>query len=437
LPILWCNSLKKQEVLEVNDLSVSAYNRPILKNITFTLNLGEALLITGRSGCGKTTLLRALTGIAKELYNLNVVGKIKIYGEKIHSSIEASKYIHYVVQEPWFSISAPYPISELFIYSCKNQQYIEYLAKTFSIYHKLWESSTNLSAGEAERIALIEAFASDKKIVLIDEATSYLDKKSKELIADTVKKLKEYGLSLIIVDHNVELWSRIADNILYIEDGYAKIFDDVYETPIYHQLLSLRKKYRELKINKNSEDKDTILEVYDLWYKYPDSNDYIIKSFNINAASGEVIWIKGSSGSGKTTLLKLLAGVLKPSRGYIKRPKNIQLIPENPLHYISNPIVIEELRNRIEIAKLVNLEGSLYTPIAFLSSGERRRLAIASAFMRQSKLLLVDEPTVGLDPWNALNILNIIHRLVKNGSTIVIASHSDEIGAIATNSYEV
>ena len=59
MPILWCNSLKKQEVLEVNELSVSAYDRPILKNITFTLNLGEALLITGKSGCGKTTLLRA------------------------------------------------------------------------------------------------------------------------------------------------------------------------------------------------------------------------------------------------------------------------------------------------------------------------------------------------------------------------------------------
>jgi energy-coupling factor transport system ATP-binding protein len=86
---------------------------------------------------------------------------------------------------------------------------------------------------------------------------------------------------------------------------------------------------------------------------------------------------------------------------------------------------------------MVGLEGRFDTPILRLSSGERRRLALASAYMRSPSLLLVDEPTVGLDPWNAARILELLVELASKGAGVVVATHSPGVGGIASKVVEV
>ena len=159
----------------------------------------------------------------------------------------------------------------------------------------------------------------------------------------------------------------------------------------------------------------------------------MLRGINLDVGEGEVLWIRGSSGCGKSTLLKVLAGILKPSRGYVERPRGVQLVPENPLLYLSAPTPREELGNNLEIARSLGLEDCLDTPILMLSSGERRRLAIASAYLRQPKALLIDEPTVGLDPWNARRVLTLIAKLASRGCSVVVASHGEELGLVASS----
>ncbi|MEM4442581.1 MAG: ATP-binding cassette domain-containing protein [Ignisphaera sp.] len=428
--------MREPKVLEVKDLKVEARGRTILNHISFSIDRGETLLILGRSGSGKTTLLRALTFIAKELFDMVIKGSIEIYGEKIHNSYSASKHIYYIVQEPWFSISTPYPYIEIMFYSGNNSQKIINMAKEFGIHNCLWSSTSSLSAGEIERIALLEAYISRKDVILIDEASSYLDTQSRYKIVKLVKKLKNSGVSTIVVDHDVELWRGVVDSVLYIDNGSAKIYEDPKETPIYDDLTKLNEYAEKLSPCSSNED-EIVIEARDVWFKYPDGERYVINGMDIDIEKGGITWIKGTSGSGKSTLLKILAGILKPVKGSIKRPKGIQFIPENPLYYISSPTPREELMNRIDIAKKFNLERALDTPIAMLSSGERRRLAIASAFIRQPKVLLIDEPTVGLDPWNAMHVLESLCLLAKHGCGIAVASHGEELRYISNKVIEL
>ena len=424
--------MKKPEALEVRNLFVKSSTKIILKNISFSLSEGEKLLVVGRSGSGKTTLLRSIVGIARELYNLHVQGAVTVYGEHINDAYKASKYLYYVPQEPWYSISSPYPIMDImFKNSGVSIDVVEEIARRIGVYNKLFDSAMNLSAGEAQRIALLEALVSNAKIVLIDEITSYLDKESVKNVIDAIKVASEYGVTVIVVDHDVFTWRGIIDKVLYIENGVGTLFEDPIQTPVYEDFKKLEEMLRN--IAKTGIGENKIFEVNNLWFKYPDSPEYILKNISFTVFSGELVWLRGSSGKGKSTLLKILAGVLKPSKGIVKKyARGIQLVPENPLHYISNPTAGDEIQWNVEIARIAGLENVLNTPIAFLSSGERRRLAIASAFIKQPKALLIDEPTVGLDPWNAIAILKLLTMLRERGSAIVVASHGAEIEHVAT-----
>ena len=423
--------MKKLEALEVRNLSVYTKTERILDNINLSLSEGERLLVVGRSGSGKTTLLRSITGIARDLYNLVVEGSVKVYGESILDVYEASKHFYYVPQEPWYSIASPYPVLDILFRGSTNFKLVEELAKKLGVYNKLFEASINLSAGEAQRIAILKALVSKAKILLIDEVTSYLDRESRKRVVEAIKTASEYGATVVVVDHDIELWRGYVDKVLYIDKGAATIYEDPVQTPIYEDYKSLESVLRG--VERGCLCGDEVVEVRGVWFRYPDSGEYVLKDISFSVYSGELVWVRGGSGRGKSTLLKILAGVLKPGKGVVRRfVESIQLVPENPLHYISNPLAGDEINWSIGLAKIAGLENVLKTPIAFLSSGERRRLAIASAFMRQPRVLLIDEPTVGLDPWNAASIIKLLISLQKMGSAIVVASHGEELEYVST-----
>ncbi len=425
--------MSERKVLELRRLSVASEDRRILDDITLDLYEGEVLLVAGRSGSGKTTLLRTIAGIAGELLGLRVEGFVRVCGEKPLKPENVAKHVFYVPQEPWFSISCPYPVYELLSYTSRTLEEVSKALRELGVEHKLWDSSTNLSAGEAQRVALAEAMLSEKKLVLVDEVTSYLDPESRRKAINAVRKLAEQGTAVIVVDHDVARWRGIASRVLYLENGRAKLFDDPLETPIYAELEKLKRSRIELDTASGAR----VLEARSLWYRYPDGEDFVLKGIDLEVRQGEILWIRGASGCGKSTLLKILAGILAPSRGWVERPRATQLVPENPLLYLSAPTPREELGDRVDLARSLGLEECLDTPILMLSSGERRRLAIASAYMREPRLLLIDEPTIGLDPWNARRVLELLAELARRGSGIAVASHGEELSVVATSILEV
>ena len=413
--------MSSERVVEVQSLSVSADSVEILRRVDFALSRGELLLVVGRSGSGKTTLLRALLGIAPEL-GLKVRGRVRVLGSA-PGDVRALQRIVYVPQEPWFAIASPYPLTELLTFTKARLSDIVEVCKRLGIVDKLESNTMHLSPGEVQRLLIAEARLSSSSLLIIDEATSYLDPEARREVAKLVRELVDEGAAAIVVDHDIDLWRGLHDRVLELYGGEARLLSDVVESRVFEELQELKRVLRGMRRCSAPSRGSPVLEVEDLWFRFPDADDYIIKGLTFSVLQGSMTLLKGVSGRGKTTLLRILAGLYRPTKGRVRVLSKPQLVPENPLLYLSSPTVAEELRGDLELAKMVGLEHRFHAPIGVLSSGERRRLAVASAFSRSPRVVLIDEPSVGLDPWSAIQIVRILDTLRRRGCAVVVASH--------------
>jgi ABC-type multidrug transport system ATPase subunit len=429
-------------LVEVRGLTVEADGVRLLGPASFSAGEGDIVLVTGPSGSGKTTLLRALTGSATKVFGLNVRGYVRVGGVHPSNTRELSRIAFYVPQEPWYALSTPYTLYEILLHTGLGVSEAEELLGRLGLRGKLLESTVWLSAGEAERLLYAEALASGRRVLLVDEVTSYLDPWGRRAVVRAAVEAASEGRLVVVVDHDVRLWRGIATKTLYVEGGSVSVYSDPAETPVYAELEGLQERLQSLRerllgLGGGCSGGEAVVEVEKLWFRYPDSRSYTIRGVSFTVCRGEIMWVRGVSGRGKTTLLKLLAGIFRPSRGRIVRRARGQLVPENPLLYLSEPTPREELQGNEALAGMVGLGGRLDTPILKLSSGERRRLALASAYARSPSLLLVDEPTVGLDPWNAVRVVELLAELASRGAAVVVATHSAELGSVASRVVEV
>uniref|UniRef100_A0A7C2VFW8 ATP-binding cassette domain-containing protein n=1 Tax=Ignisphaera aggregans TaxID=334771 RepID=A0A7C2VFW8_9CREN len=407
-----------RELLRVENLKIYAGTRPITSIDFFSVREGEVVLVTGSSGSGKTSMLRCIAGL-NNIFGLEFTGSITLNTD--------SRGLAYIPQEPWFGLVTPYPFIEIRCFG-SDGDFHRYL-ELFNVGHVLESNSVDLSAGEIQRILLIEALLSGSKLVLMDEITAYLDEASRKQIVETIEKVRnESRVSFIVVDHDVTLWKKSVDKVLYIDPkNGSRLYNDIEDLPIIYKIRSLYEEAEMIAkdIRRSSSEGETLIKVDGVWFRYPDSTRYVVRGLSIDVDRGDLVVIQGPSGSGKSTFLKLLAGMHRPSKGKIsRRYRDAQYVPENPLLYLSEPTPNDELKGDIEFAKEVALLDVLETPITRLSSGERRRLALASAMLRGADVIFIDEPSVGLDVENLVRLLRVVAKAVNRGVSIVMATHS-------------
>ena len=412
----------------------SRRGEPIVREASFELEEGDVALVIGRSGSGKTTILRALASVAQEVFGLRVEGAIRIFGERVSRS-SVAKHVSYVPQEPWSAIASPYPVIELTSFTRASRAEVEETLHRLGLEHVLEENTSSLSPGEIQRLLIAEAYLARTRLVIVDEALSYLDPRSRAIVIEMLRELAESGSIVIAVDHVVEYWRGVYTKVIHVENGVARAVDSIEDTGYPEALRKCVASFESLR--PKAQGRSVVAEARDLWFRYPDARDYVLRGVSLRAGEGSIVVIKGASGRGKSTLLRIVAGIYRASRGRVELRARPQLVPENPLLYISNPTPREELGNRIDIAEEAGLAHRMDTPIAFLSGGERRRLAIASAYLRSPKLLLLDEPSVGLDPWSALSIAKLLSTLASRGSAIVVATHDPYLAKLGTEVVEV
>ena len=422
------------EGLRVECLSArSAGGERILGCVDFEAKPGEIVLVAGKSGSGKTTLLRILAGLAG-LYGLEVEGSATCSSRDLAGG-GGLELAAYVPQEPWYSLASPYVAVELAQLGLGPGEAGEQLARV-GLRGKLYSSTLSLSAGQAERLSLLVAVLANRRLILVDEVSSYLDTAERLRARSLLVELASQGRIVLVVDHYLGLWSKVASKVVVLENGRSRVYGSPEETPLYRAFLGLHEKKWKPPVRGGR----VLLRASNLWYRYPDTS-WVVRGVSLEAGAGDIVWLRGPSGAGKSTLLKLLAGIYRPSRGRVERRAPAQYVPENPLLYLTEPTVGEELGGAAWLAERLGLDPS--KPIGVLSSGERRRLAIGSAYLHSAlegegeALLFLDEPTVGLDPWSAEKVLSILGELAGKGAGIVVASHAPEIGLAATKTLEV
>ena len=200
-----------------------------------------------------------------------------------------------------------------------------------------------------------------------------------------------------------------------------------------------------------------IIEVRDLWYRYPEAKEWALKGINLTIKEGELVAIMGENGAGKTTLVKHFNGILKPHKGYVKvcgldtkehtvaeLARYVGLVFQNPDHQIFASTVLEEtmfaLKNfgwdleraekrAKEILKEMGLLDYINTSPFSLSGGEKKRLTIASVLVYDPEILVLDEPTVGQDYGQKRRLAKIIERINSLGKTIIVVTHDVEFVA--------
>ncbi|MCQ2751883.1 MAG: ATP-binding cassette domain-containing protein, partial [Coriobacteriales bacterium] len=196
--------------------------------------------------------------------------------------------------------------------------------------------------------------------------------------------------------------------------------------------------------NDDSTSKNIVLEAKDIWFRYDKTEPDILKSFSLKLYEKDFLAVLGGNGTGKSTMLKIICGLLKPYKGNTKSDKKIALMPQDPKTLFTKSSVYDDLEDVFYNSKLENntIENKIQNVCdvchlnAFLdrhpydlSGGEQQRLSLAKILLTNPDIILLDEPTKGLDVIFKIEFADIIKQLQKEGKTIVMVSHDIEFCA--------
>ena len=430
-------------IIDIKSLSLWVGNKSVFEDLSLEIEEGEAILITGLSGSGKTSLFRVLTGSIPRIFS----GAVKISSTP---DIEAlRRRIFYMPQEPWFGLFTPYVWSEIRSNPGAERIDVDELISYLGLEALLNRSTYTLSAGETQRLLFLNALLSARDLILLDEPTSYLDTGNATRMLDLVDRLRrEFNLTFVIADHRIDLWRDHVDKIYVLEN---KRLRDLRESDYLERFNEYNKRLRDLRedLEKIYRDADCI-NFYVESYRYPGSRRDTLRNISGEICLRGVIAVKGVSGSGKSTLLRILLERIIDNRysevirleidnsrlEYLKR--NTILLPDNPFLFFTEPIVREELRGSIDSLERLGLSiDRADVSIKRLSSGERRRVALLSALGRGKKIIFIDEPTVGLDPYHKYLYLKHLTEYLKQDYGFFISSHDPSVEVISSSVIEI
>ncbi len=471
------------EILNVKNLTFSYPDteEPALKNISLSVSAGEMIMLMGRSGCGKTTLLRLLKS------ELAPSGMLE--GE---INVTNSSDIGFVMQNPDLQTVCGDVYSEL-CFGLENtglpaEEIFRRTGETacyFGVEHLLRREIHTLSGGEKQLVCLCSVMAMRPKLLILDEPMSRLDPISAESFAAVLARInRELGTTVIIAEHFCDELFHLCGKAALMDSGRLEyfgapqkaVFNKGFEKfcPAAAQLalasnrkedipLTVRegrnfllKHFCPVKVDlKETEfSSETVLECKDLYFRYERQSPDVISAADFALHKGEICTVTGSNGAGKTTFLKCLGGILPPVSGKIKifgksikGYKNgslyrecIAILPQNPYDLFVKSSVREDCEYAVramrydasdidKTAEMLGITDLMDTHPRDLSGGEAQLCGLCRILLCKPKILLLDEPVKALDPYSAQRIGEVLIRLKETGISILMISHSLEFAA--------
>lgn len=424
-------------------------NKWLLKGVNLQIGVGESVLIIGSSGSGKTSLARALSGIAGKVFGAEVRGRIEVCFKSITDIDlnELRRCIQIVNQDPYTHFFEPIPIDDLIsyiekIYKDKNKGHklLEYILDMLKIRHVTEKPITHLSGGYLRRLAIAKALISDPQIIILDEPLMWLDDfDGISTVVDVIKMIKNLRKTLIVFEHRFLHIVNLFDNIYSLKNGILAKID--FNSSSMNISNSMEKKISVNSFNKNNnsmcENKnDVVLELRDIWFRYDKNSQWILKNVNLTACKGDTVVIYGRNSSGKSTLLRIIAGLLKPVKGSRKIYSKILYVPQIPYLFITEDDIITEVKvicrnvdkdnncvaNSVSILKKLGFDDMNIAPIN-LSWGQQTRLAVILSYIAgKDGIILLDEPFTGSTYLDSFNLIDLMSKLPYVTKIITLSS---------------
>jgi energy-coupling factor transporter ATP-binding protein EcfA2 len=419
---------------------------PSLRSID--LELGPGLtVVAGGSGGGKSTLLRLLDGLVPQFHGGRISGSATVAGLDplrtpiprlaqrvglVFQDVETQSVYGTVEREVAFGLeNAGMPRSEM------HDRVDEALAG-LSIEHLRGRRLATLSGGERQRVQLAAVLAMRPQVVALDEPTSQLDSEGADAVLAECAMLAATGRAVIVAEHRLELLAPAADRLLLVEDG--RVAPTTLE--------ALR---RPVSAKQRTSFAGTVFawEACGLVAGPDPGAEPVLRDVSLAGCPGEVVAVLGPNGSGKTTLLRTLAGLLAPMAGTVRRPAGrTAYLPQNPGALLHLPTVREEVALTLRrtgsgedpraMLAAFGLEGLAGRYPRDLSSGERQRAALAATLAGSPTLVLLDEPTRGMDSAARRSLAAAVAALAAAGSAVILATHDRELAAeLADRSIEM
>lgn len=461
---------------------------PAIKDISFTINQGDFVVFCGKSGSGKSTLLRQLKPILTPYGKRS--GEIFLFGKPINNINinEQVKEIGFVMQDiesqivtdkVWHELA--FGLENLGLSNAEIRIRVAETASFFGIHTWFNKSVNELSGGQKQLLNLASIMAMQPSVLILDEPTGQLDPLSASELLNSIYKLnRDLGITVILSEHNLEEIMPMANKVIVMEKGSiltggtpyevccnlqnsdmitamptpARVFNGVknqFDCPItvregriWLEQIAKTRSINKIIAPSTENNNKPLITLSDIYFRYNKNSTDVLAQLSATIYKNEICAILGGNGSGKTTVLSVIAGFLKPYRGKIKwheeelSAENIGFMPQNPKSLFLKNTLREDINDEInnsenahvyEVEEICELYDILDMHPYDLSGGEQQRAAIAKLLLKSPKLLLLDEPTKGMDAVFKKKLGILLQKLKQNGITIIIVSHDIEFCA--------
>lgn len=428
-------------------------NAMLFKDLSFDYQRGEKILLLGPSGCGKSTVLQVLSGLIPHSIEL----PMRSDRQDIPSNWG------FIFQDPDTQFCMPY-VDEEIAFVLENrciaraqmpkliQRYLDMVDLKLKNNHQLIRT---LSGGMKQRLAIASILALEPEVLFLDEPTALLDPNGTELLWKTVRHIGRER-TLIIVEHKINHVLDFVDRVVLFNQ-HGEIFadgpkqetltryrDKLDEFGIWHPGIWSDYEKNQMGNQMNSEHAESILELKNFAVLRQKQVKFSADHLCLNR--GEWIAIVGENGAGKSTMIEGIMGLLHANgqlRWSFDHPEDhVQFVFQNPEYQFVTDSVEDELAFSLrikkmdeeEIARRVDEHLERYAlktqrnqhPFQ-LSTGQKRRLSVASAMINHPDVLILDEPTFGQDAKNTFALLDLFQQLRLEGTTIIMVTHEMEI----------